>query len=79
MSKDFNTLKFLQNFAETMQRVDMHLGHHAARTCSMDMQYGHAAWTCSYGHAAWTCMQQGHHHGHIVLACSIDMQQVHEA
>jgi hypothetical protein len=31
---------------------------HAAGTCRMDMQHGHAAWT-----AAWTCgmdMQQGH-------------------
>jgi hypothetical protein len=54
-----------------------------AWACSVDTQHGHAVWTFSmhvqYGHAARTCMQQGHHYGHIALACSVDMQKVYAA
>ncbi len=60
----------------------------------MDMQHGHAAWTCRFTfqcHAARTCgmdMQDGHvtrtcrmdiQHGNTACACSMDMQHRHEA
>jgi hypothetical protein len=71
-------------------RVDMKHGH-AARTCHMHMQQGHANWTCStdmqHGQEAWTGsmgMQYGHasgtccmgrKHGHAPWTGSMDTKR----
>jgi hypothetical protein len=45
---------------------------HAASICSINMQQGHTAWTCSIGHAARACCKELHM-GRCVPSSGLDL------